>query len=326
MPLYDTNKIDTISTLPGAEYNQTGSGHNTLVTSSGQTPTFGTPSQYGKAVAQYSADGDYYLDSGSSANIYVVVKHDAREPLANLVAGVQFRFIPLAGNTAIDPTVNIAGLGAKVIKSKDGSSISIGDIVANELLELFYDGTNFRLISFETNGFQTGFEMLSMLSSAPTGWLFEEGQEISRFTFANLFNWANANSLINTEVNWQAGEFGLFSDGDGATTFRLPDLRGQFIRVQDNGAGVDPDAGAREGGDSAGSVQDEETKYSRFTQANIANVGGSSTVTVPENGQSTGLHVDANSISGAFNVRFANTEQGSETRPKNIYRKLMIKI
>jgi len=49
-------------------------------------------------------------------------------------------------------------------------------------------------------------------SSAPTGWLYCNGQNVSRTTFANLFS--------------AIGE--TFGAGDGSSTFSLPDLRDRF--------------------------------------------------------------------------------------------------
>ena len=56
-----------------------------------------------------------------------------------------------------------------------------------------------------------------------------EGQAISRTTYADLF------ALFGV----------IYGAGDGTTTFILPDLRGNFLRVRDNIAGVDPDAASR---------------------------------------------------------------------------------
>ncbi len=50
-----------------------------------------------------------------------------------------------------------------------------------------------------------------------------DGSAISRTTYADLFD------VIGT----------VFGVGDGSTTFNVPDLRGEFIRGWDNGAGVD---------------------------------------------------------------------------------------
>lgn len=61
------------------------------------------------------------------------------------------------------------------------------------------------------------------MSTPPPGWLECRGSLISRTTYAALF------AAIGT----------TFGAGDGSTTFELPDLRGEFLRVWDNGRGVD---------------------------------------------------------------------------------------
>lgn len=82
------------------------------------------------------------------------------------------------------------------------------------------------------------------------GWLPCDGAAVSRTTYKLLFE------VIST----------LHGDGDGASTFNLPDYRGQFLRGVDAGAGRDPDASRRYApmgggatGDSVGSVQSRAT-------------------------------------------------------------------
>lgn len=58
---------------------------------------------------------------------------------------------------------------------------------------------------------------------APTGWLKANGAAVSRTAYAALF------TAIGT----------IYGAGDGATTFNLPDLRGEFPRGWDDGRGID---------------------------------------------------------------------------------------
>ena len=60
-------------------------------------------------------------------------------------------------------------------------------------------------------------------AAAPAGWLICNGQTVSRSTYADLFA--------------AVGE--LWGAGDGVSTFRVPDLRGEFLRGADLGRGVD---------------------------------------------------------------------------------------
>ena len=152
MPNIITNKQDNTDTLPAAQWNDMGKGLNDIANSTNQTPTTGEDAQYSKAMAQYSSDGDYYVDSGSSTNAYVAITHTARAGLLALVAGVQIRFIPSVANTAADPTIDVNGLGAVVIKDVNGDAVSAGDLASGKLITLFYDGTNFRTQTSTTSG------------------------------------------------------------------------------------------------------------------------------------------------------------------------------
>ena len=60
-------------------------------------------------------------------------------------------------------------------------------------------------------------------SSAPAGWIIANGAQISRTVYSGLFG------AIGT----------AFGNGDGSTTFTIPDLRGVFIRGLDSGRGLD---------------------------------------------------------------------------------------
>lgn len=73
-------------------------------------------------------------------------------------------------------------------------------------------------------------------STAPIGYLECNGQAVSRTQYPELFTAIAV----------------LYGPGDGATTFNVPDLRGEFIRGADNGKGIDP--GRVIGGNQAGTL------------------------------------------------------------------------
>jgi len=92
----------------------------------------------------------------------------------------------------------------------------------------------------------TGSLLMYPVKTAPTGYLYCNGAAVSRGTYATLFG------IVGT----------TFGQGDGSTTFNLPDYRGKFIRGVDDGAGNDPDAASRthqttggNTGDKAGTCQ-----------------------------------------------------------------------
>lgn len=78
--------------------------------------------------------------------------------------------------------------------------------------------------------------------TAPSGWVKANGASLSRSTYARLWSAAQASGMIVAEGAWAADK-GKFSTGDGTTTFRVPDLRGEFLRMWDDGRGVDSGRG-----------------------------------------------------------------------------------
>lgn len=120
-------------------------------------------------------------------------------------------------------------------------------------------------------------------TSAPAGWLVAGGTTVSRTTYAALF------AVIGI----------TYGAGDGSTTFRLPDLRGEFIRGVDGGRGVDV-------GRVLGSSQADDLKAHTHNAPTSTGVAGAFEV-----------------AGGAFNVDYSpavptSSTGGSETRPRNI--------
>ena len=119
-------------------------------------------------------------------------------------------------------------------------------LAANILLAI-----NAIIAASATSGIAVGSVSFFPATAAPTGYLQADGALISRNTYADLWTYAQASGNISaTDGAWTAGKF---SPGDGATTFRIPDLRGEFLRVWDDGAGID--AGRVIGSNQAQDVQ-----------------------------------------------------------------------
>lgn len=58
--------------------------------------------------------------------------------------GLRIRTRAAAANTGAT-TINVSGLGVKQILRSDGTALETGDILAGQVVDLTYDGTNFRL-------------------------------------------------------------------------------------------------------------------------------------------------------------------------------------
>lgn len=98
------------------------------------------------------------------------------------------------------------------------------------------------------------FETTTAIS--PGGWGEPNGSLLKRAEWPWLWDHAQLSGLLVTEA-LRAGMEGAWTSGDGVTTFRTPELRGEFLRSLDEGRGLD--AGRTGGSRQKGSVVAADT-------------------------------------------------------------------
>ncbi len=137
--------------------------------------------------------------------------------------------------------------------------------------------------------------IINPTNTVHTGFLECNGSAVSRTTYSLLF-----------------AEVGIvYGNGDGSTTFNLPDLRGEFVRGWDNGRGVDA---AR----SIGSSQSEATLAHNHTgTAAVPTCSDSNDVVVNVGTQDLSIGTGSDSSTRNMTLTIAN-DGGAETRPRNI--------
>lgn len=130
--------------------------------------------------------------------------------------GAGFSFVVRNGGTGsitINPNLSetINGTATFVLGPKESCAVTADDSGASWIAVLVGSGGS------------AGMVVHFAMSTPPSGWLKANGAAVSRTNYAALF------AAIGT----------TFGIGDGATTFNLPDLRGEFLRGLDDGRGVD---------------------------------------------------------------------------------------
>lgn len=163
-------------------------------------------------------------------------------------------------------------------------------------------------------------------TNVPSGWLLCNGSAVSRTTYDELFK------TIGT----------AFGNGDGSTTFHIPDFRGRFLRGLDGTAGNDPDKNSRtslnggNAGNLIGSYQDDAFQGHNRT---LVNSSGNYDMIYP-NGSGTShtyINILASQETGNYNdlliTKYYSSDgtngtprYTSETRPKNVYVNFIIKF
>lgn len=147
--------------------------------------------------------------------------------------------------------------------------------------------------SWQNMGTPAGTIMPFAGTSAPDGWLFCDGSQVSRTTYSDLFSAVGI----------------AHGSGDNSTTFHIPDYRGRFLRGVDGGAGRDPDRTTRTSantggntGDAVGSVQGDQFR--------------SHTHDVAVSGTTNAAASNARTEVGS-GLRTSTATGGNETRPVN---------
>ena len=120
------------------------------------------------------------------------------------------------------------------------------------------------------------------MNTAPSGWLKANGALVSRTTYAALF------AVIGT----------TFGAGDGSTTFKVPDLRGEFLRCLDDGRGVDAARGI-------GTYQTQDVQAHKHQLGTKSNAGAGGGANYCEG------------LTASFNAE-TQMSTGTETRPRNV--------
>ncbi|MET3485991.1 phage tail protein [Methylobacterium sp. 1973] len=225
----------------------------------------------------------------------------------------------LAGSATNVPHLTVDGFDCGPILRRDGSALADGDLVKGIPVLLLGEMaaatdtkvTQVRLLDLTPGEIKalapSGVPMGTIIympcggSVLPTGYLLANGALISRTTYAALWAYVQATSFNVTEADWPNNP-AAFSQGDGATTFRLPDLRGVFLRGLDLGRGIDPNRSAAQ--IQAGQIQSHQ--HQTVTDGGLLFLGGG--VQYFQNG------IGQASYASQFATGFAG---GSETRPIN---------
>lgn len=125
------------------------------------------------------------------------------------------------------------------------------------------------------------------------GYMKADGRLLSRCAYAKLFRFAFENQLMLSEADWENNMQGMFAEGDGKSKFRIPDLRGQFLRGLDDGRSID--AGRILGSEQKGTIIAYDTQ--------VDGVWSSSTVSDTVSDSQKDIGVDVPNASEYENVR-----------------------
>ena len=193
---------------------------------------------------------------------------------------------------------------------------------ANDVLQS--DGSGNLSFAALPQAVPTGSVHMMATTTAPSGYLKCNGAAVSRTTYADLF------AIIGT----------THGEGNGSSTFNVPDLRGEFVRGWDDGRGVDSgrnfassqtdqnkqhnhgvtDNGHNHSINDPGHIHQIEYSNSHSGDGVIEESGVGLSGTEPTLSATTGITIN-NATTGIS----INNDGGSEARPRNIAMMYVIK-
>lgn len=290
-------------------------------------------SQY--AVVGQVQDGVYTTSTDTgSANAYAIIMSPA---ITTYAIGQTFWFKAINANSGAS-TLNVNSTGVKTIKNGGTTDLTSGQITANSVYGVYYDGTNFQLLNptvtvVVPSEIVTGDISWSWVT-AKTGWILASGSIGSAASSAT--NRANAdtsdlytlfwNNLTNTEAPVSGGR-GANAAADFAAnkTLTVPDGRGRSLIGKDDMNGTSANritvAGCGVDGDVLGTSGGSEFSQLHNHTAAVTDAGHAHTVPLQEvTGFSAGgggsKFITSNSTSTSTNttgITVANTAYGTGT-------------
>ena len=213
------------------------------------------------------------------------VKFDSNQnaTFSGIVTATQF-FGDLTGNVTGNVTGNITG----------NIDVGAGNTVTAENYFL-RDGINISV--------PAGTVIYTAQNTAPDGYLKANGANISRTVYADLF----------------AGIGTHYGNGDGSSTFGLPDLRGEFLRAWDDSRGIDS---GREYGTAQGFAQQNITAewWDENNTVGTHGLGAEGAVSAQNRSVASTYRQQLESATGGKAVLDASNQitTASEVRPRNI--------
>jgi len=177
------------------------------------------------AAAKYRDDIAGAIATGGTSTAYTVSSYQGFDLLAHL-DGQMIAFTPHAGNGAT-VTLNVDGLGARPLRAAPSIELQTGSLIQGTPYVATYSNSDAvwylqGAANYNTYSVPLAGGMPYFAPGVPnSAFALPYGQAISRTTYATLFAIMGA----------------TFGNGDGSTTFNLPDLRGRVVAGLDNMGG-----------------------------------------------------------------------------------------
>lgn len=286
---------ETASPLNGDasyRYTQAGGSLNDYVASPVQT----VPSRFRGQTVSVTM---FYNYNGDNSDIELVVWDVTNSTKLTTVSDLS---LPASAGSIYQANISIPTTCAQIRIGFEVNVLNSGKILNFDDVQVSSDVTKYA-------GFNNGIvgEVIAYAGIAtPPNFLACNGTAVSRVQYSALF----------AAIGITHGQ------GDGSTTFNLPDYRGRFLRGVANGSALDPDRASRTAmatggntGDNVGSVQTDAARYSRWSNYDFNTGSASDPAVIAQSGNTAITITSGSAVSSVVTMTIDN----NETRPENAY-------
>jgi hypothetical protein len=106
-------------------------------------------------------------DTSVTANL-ITVAPPPGSVITAYSTGLTLSILVANTTTSTTPTINFNGLGAKTVINANGTALTAGQIISGQLINVVYDGTNFRLMSQSVPATVGSAYILALPSASPS--------------------------------------------------------------------------------------------------------------------------------------------------------------
>ena len=287
------NNINISSSRMMGQENDIAAGLSLCLTKDGQqTPTANIPmggfrfTNMGNANAQGNAVSVQDVQNGSVTTLTSVsgtdtITANTAPSIGSYAKGQYFLLFPAGANATTAVTLNVNGLGAKNITKNGANALAIGDIPASGAVPLYYDGTQFQIVSLPRGLYLGTQQFLSSGTYTPT-----PGTRLARFR--GVASGAAGGGTAATGA--AQGACGSGGSAGNPFEFLLANPTSQSITIGAAGTGVSGGAGGNGGDLLIGSIA--------TIKGGVGGVAGTAQSTFPVLGAPSNGVPAASTISG----------------------------
>lgn len=189
------------------------------------------------ALAQSLADKGFDVSDADFDDLVALLKNIATEQYVDNNGGL-FKWTPQINYSVGDICYSKNASSYKRFECVVAGTTGASEPTWPNVGQMVSDGTTKWIVDDVRDGTPVGGSQKEHRNTPRPGYIKKNGALLLRADYPRLWKFAQESGLLVSEATWVANMQGCFSIGNGSTTFRIPEGRGEFERGWDDGRGI----------------------------------------------------------------------------------------